>query len=81
MHWEGEPGPYDISIPLKVPCVSVVDRAAMLPLNLQRHQLIKHLYPFGEALLSDEGSSWSFAVLVAPGPVFFRELSGPPTFP
>jgi molecular chaperone HtpG len=67
MHWEGESFPHDISIPLKVPCVTVVDRSAHLPLDLQRFRLVNHYHPFVGELLSDATRDYcAFCLTFAP---------------
>ena len=53
MHWEGISASHDTSIPLRVPSVSLVDRSAMLPLDLRRFRLVNDYYPFAEDLLAD----------------------------
>jgi hypothetical protein len=53
MQWEGESNSVDLTIPLKVPCISVTDRWARLPLDLQRFGLLKHGYPFADELFVD----------------------------
>lgn len=53
LHWEGESDRFDPTIVLKVPSVSVTDRSARFPLDLQRFRIVKHRYPFADQLLAD----------------------------
>jgi molecular chaperone HtpG len=53
LHWEGDRGPLDPSVPVTVPSVAVVDRAGRFPINLQRFALVGGKYPFAKELLRD----------------------------
>ena len=53
MPWEGQTGIINLDTPLAVPKVSVVDRFAKLPLDLQRFKLAAHRFPFAQQLLAD----------------------------
>ena len=53
LNWGTGPNVVDMSIPLNVPNVAVVDLARQLPLDLQRYGLVNHNYPFHDSLICD----------------------------
>ena len=67
MHWEGESDRFDPAIALRVPSVSVADRSARFPLDLQRFRIVKHHYPFADPLLVDATRDFcAFCLTCAP---------------
>ena len=68
LHWEGsQAGHIDLSLPVRVPSVAVVDKMGLLPIDLQRYGLVDHKYPFAHSLLADIGRDFvAFCLVFAP---------------
>ena len=66
MHWGGH-RKVDMTIPVRVPCVSVWDKKGNLPIDLQRFTIQDHKYPFANELLEDVTRDYcAFCLLFAP---------------
>lgn len=86
MNWEGESRVTYVDTPVGVPYVSVIDRAARLPLDLQRYGLVQHRYPFADDLLADVTRDFiAFCLTFAPDSPPWEGTAGafqrPPKYP
>lgn len=66
-HWDEDPTRHDVTLPIKVPCISVCDRQGRFPVDLQRFDIVGHRYPFDDDLLADVTRDYcAFCLVYAP---------------